>query len=124
MNNSVNRTLIVFILCAMTGISTAAKERRETITFYDDIKIDGTLVKKGNYRLTFNDETGELTISRNGTTVAKTMARMEKREGKAARTEISSVINNGTRELRSITFRGESQSLVVGATSGQTNAQN
>jgi hypothetical protein len=41
---------------------------KQKVTFENDIKVNGTLVKKGTYDVKFDDETGQLAIEKNGKT--------------------------------------------------------
>jgi hypothetical protein len=114
MKTFLKRMAIVLMVCAMSSVAALAGEKNERVTFSQDITINGTLVKKGDYQLKFDEQTGEMSIIKDKKVVAKTSARLEKRDKKANQTEIGSYMNGETRELRSITFRGENQRIVVG----------
>lgn len=113
MKNLVGRLAIALVVCLLTGVVALANQIKKEVTFSEDVTINGARVEKGTYKLRFDDETGELTIMDGKKTVAKTTARIEKRDKEALRTVVGSISKGDSKELRSITFRGESQSFVV-----------
>lgn len=120
MKRLVGRMTIVLFVCAMTSAVSFADVISKDVTFSEDVKINDTLVKKGTYKMHFDEEKGEMTIADGKTTVAKTGARVEKRDAKSLRTVIGT--KGDARELRSITFRGENQSFVVGGEGAPANS--
>ena len=68
MKSIVNRMVAVLMVGALTGVVAFAKVHKQKVTFENDMKVNGTLVKKGTYELKFDDETGQLSISKNGKT--------------------------------------------------------
>lgn len=116
MKTIIKRIALVLMVCALTSVAALAIDKNERVTFTQDITINGTLVKKGTYQLKFDAQTGEMSLIKDKKVVAKTNARLEKRDRKANQTEIGSSLNGETRELRSITFRGDDQRIVVGTT--------
>lgn len=121
MRNFVNRMVISIVVCAFLSVAALAGDRTENVTLPQDMMVNGTLVRKGTYKMKFNEETGELTLSRGNNVVARTTARMESRETSARRTEISTMRDGENHSLRRITFRGETRSIVLN--DGVTNAQ-
>ena len=113
MRKIVNLWVIAAVVCLFASLTVFAKDRSETITLPQDVVINGTLVKKGEYKLKFDEKSGELLIMKGKQVVAKTSARMEKRDEKAGRTEFSTITNGSQNELRGITFRGESEKIVL-----------
>jgi hypothetical protein len=118
----INRLFVVLVLFAMTAVMALAEGKSKSVTFNQDLNVNGTLVKRGTYKVTFNEQSSELTIERNGKTVAKTAARTEKRDQKVERTEVNTRKNAGGVELSSITFGGEDQSIVVNSAGGSSTA--
>ena len=111
-----------FIVCAALALSLAAasvgtasaKVKAKKLTFGSDFWVGNTLVKKGTYKVAYDDQNGEVTISDKETTLAKTTVRAEKRErGKAGWDVILSPMGDGL-SLVSIAFPGDAQMLVVG----------
>ena len=114
MRSKINRVVIALVVCALMSIAVVAKERTETLNLTQDVTINGTLVKKGQYKLKFDEQTGELLIMKGKKVVAKTTAKVEARTDKADRTEVNTITNGTQNELKGITFRGENQRIVVG----------
>jgi hypothetical protein len=102
--------------------SALAKGKSEWVTLPQDVVINGTLVKKGEYKLKFDEQTGELLFLKGKKVVARTSARIEKREKGAPRTEFGTILEGDTATLRSITFRGERESIIMHERGGTTEA--
>jgi hypothetical protein len=113
MRKMVNLWVIAAVVCLFASLTVFAKGKSENLTLPQDVMINGTLVKKGDYKLKFDEQTGELLIMKGKQVVAKTSARLEKREEKAGRTEFSTTTNGSQSELRGITFRGDSEKIVL-----------
>ncbi len=122
MRSKINQVVIAVVVCALMSIAVVAKERTETLNLTQDVTINGTLVKKGQYKLKFDEQTGELLIMKGKKVVAKTTAKMEARTDKADRTEVNTITNGTQNELRGISFRGESQRIVVAQASAPVSA--
>jgi Protein of unknown function (DUF2911) len=114
-----NRLFVVLVISAMTGVVALAEGKSKSVTFTENVTVNGTLVKRGTYKVTFDEQSNEMTIERNGKTVAKAAARTEKRDQKVERTQVNTRKNNNVVELSSITFGGDNQSIVVGSGGGQ-----
>ena len=123
MRSKINQVVIALVVCALMSVAVVAKERTETLNLTTDVTINGTLVKKGQYKLKFDEQTGELLIMKGKKVVAKTTAKMEARSDKAGRTEVNTITNGSQQELRGITFRGENQRIVVGQASSMSQPQ-
>jgi hypothetical protein len=90
-----------------------AKVRKITVTFSSEVTVNGTVVKPGSYRLYFDEQAGELTIRKDGDIVAKTKARLEKRESKAKRTSVTTQAEGETNQLVSVSVDGEDENIVL-----------
>jgi hypothetical protein len=123
MRKYVTKIVAVFAILALSGLSALADTRSDRITFDEGFQIGGTTVKKGTYKVSFDEETGEFLIKKNEKVIAKTTARAEKAEGKAERTMFSMATENGNKMLRSVTFSGDDHVVVVGA-GGSTTGTN
>jgi hypothetical protein len=109
------KSLIVASLL-VAGVSTSAfgNTKKANIAFSADTKVNGTLVKKGKYEAVFDDQSGELSIFKDAKLIAKTSARLEKRDQKARGTEVQTILEGMDQKLVSITFSGSQENLVVG----------
>jgi len=91
MKSIVNRIVVVVMIGALASVAAFAKTHKHRVTFENDIKVNGTLVKKGSYDVKFDDETGQLSIIKNGKTVAETTGRLEARAKKANGFQVRSI---------------------------------
>ena len=123
MKSIVNRMVAVLMVGALTGVVAFAKVHKQRVTFDNDIKVNGTLVKKGNYEVKFDDETGQLTIAKNGKTVVQAMAKVEAREKKANDFQLRSTVNGDETQLTGVTFGGSDKDIVI-TNSGATTTGN
>ena len=114
--------VLAIIIFALAGLPALAKGKSSTTTFRDDFEINGTAVKRGTYKVSFDQATNELLIEKDGKVIAKAPAHAEAVEKKADRTEVSMETENGTQELRSVSFAGERERIVVGEGAPATQA--
>ena len=125
MKSIVNRMVAVLMVGALTGVVALAKVHKQKVTFGNDVKVNGTLVKKGNYEVRFDDETGQLTIAKNGKTVVQAMAKVESREKKANDFQLRSTVNGDETNLTGVTFNGSDKDIVItsggASTTGSSN---
>jgi hypothetical protein len=124
MKSIVNRMVAVLMVGALTGVVAFAKVHKQKVTFENDMKVNGTLVKKGTYELKFDDETGQLSISKNGKQVAQAMARVETREKKANDFQLRSTASGDEMQLTGVTFGGSDKNIVISNTGATTNGSN
>src|SRR3982751_4212431 len=99
MKSMVNRMVAVLMVGALTCVVAFAKVQKQRVTFENDIKVNGTLVKKGTYEVKFNDETGQLAIIKNGKTIVEAMAKLAPREKKASDFQVRSTVNGDETQL-------------------------
>ena len=117
------KSLVVACLL-VTAVCTSAfgNTTKSTITFATDTKVNATIVKKGQYQVVFDDQSGELSIFKGAKLIAKTSARLEKRDRKARGTEVQTVLEGMDQKLVSISFTGSYDNVVVRQAGMQTGA--
>lgn len=113
MKSIMSRMLVVLMVGALTSVAALAKVHKHKVTFEEDIKVNGTVVKKGSYDVKFDDETNQLSILKNGKVVAQAMARLESREKKANDFQLRSTNKNNEQQLTGVTFGGSDKDVVV-----------
>jgi hypothetical protein len=124
MKSIVNRMLVVLLVGALTSVVALAKVQKHKITFDSDIKVNGTLLKKGTYDVKFDDQTGQLSIAKNGKVVVQAMARLEPRAKKANDFQLRSVANGDETQLTGVTFGGSDKDIVITNSGASTTGSN
>ena len=124
MKSIVNRIVVVVMVGALTSVAAFAKTHKHRVTFDNDIKVNGTVVKKGSYEVKFDDATGQLSIIKNGKTVAQTMARLESRVKKANGFQLRSVGEGDETQLTGVTFGGSDKDVVITSGGAATTGNN
>ena len=124
MKSIVSKVMAVLMVGALTGVVAFAKVHKEKVTFDTDIKVNGTLVKKGTYDVKFDDESGQLSITKNGKTVAQATAKLEQREKKANDFQLRSTVNGDETNLTGITFGGSDKNIVITSSGSSTTGTN
>jgi len=124
MKSIVSKMMAVLMVGALTGVVALAKVHKEKVTFDSDIKVNGTLVKKGTYDVKFDDESGQLSITKNGKTVAQATAKLEQREKKANDFQLRSTVNGDETNLTGITFGGSDKNVVITTGGSSTTGTN
>jgi hypothetical protein len=124
MKSMVSKMMAVLMVGALMSVVALAKVHKQKVTFENDIKVNGTLVKKGTYDVKFNDETNQLEIVKNGKTVAQAMAKVEQREKKANDFQLRSVMSGEEQQLTGFTFGGSDKDVVITNTGSTTTGSN
>lgn len=124
MKSIVTKMFAVLMVGALTGVVALAKVKRERVTFDTDIKVNGTLVKKGTYEVKFDDETNQLSIIKNGKVVAEAMTRLEPRSKKASDFQVRSVVNGNELQLAGVTFGGSDKDVMLANNGASTSGNN
>ena len=124
MKSIVSKMVAVLMVGALTGVVAFAKVHKQKVTFESDIKVNGTLVKKGTYDVKFDDESGQLSIEKNGKQVAQAMAKLEAREKKANDFQLRSTSDKGETNLIGVTFNGSDKNVVITSSGSSTTGAN
>lgn len=124
MKSIVNRIVVVLVVGALSSIVALAKVHKHKVTFENDTKVSGTVVKKGTYDLRFDDQTGQLSIVRNGKTVAQAMTKLEPRTKKAGDFQLRSSGTGDDSQLIGVTFGGSDQDVVITNNGASTSGSN
>lgn len=117
MKNVTNRfACALLVLLALFASVASAKVTSRTVTFGQDFSVGGTLVKAGTYRLSFDDETNELSVldKKTKAVIAKAAATMEKSDAKRGFSEIKMVSRDGRLMLSSVGMPGTGRMVKIG----------
>ena len=112
------RIALVLALCATSGSIVSAKVKSKTLTFGTDFWVGNTLVRKGTYKVSFDDQTNEITITDKATTVAKVSAQVTKREHAKRSWDVALATSGDRTTLVSLAFPEDKQTLVVNGDAG------
>jgi hypothetical protein len=80
--------VMALALSATMSVMIFAGEKKDTVNLSRDTTVNGTVVKKGQYKVTVDEQSGELTIWQGKNAVAKATAHAENRTDKASRTSL------------------------------------
>ena len=124
MKSFMKTAIVAMVICALASIALAAgggKVKKEVVTFDSDVEVNGTVLKAGTYELRWDDQTGEVSILKDGKVKAKSNAYTQDREKKAGTTAIRTREKGNVNELIGVTFGGSNQDVVLGARGGSVN---
>ena len=124
MKSIVNRMLVVMLVGALASVVALAKVHKEKVTFENDIKVNGTLVKKGTYDVKFDDATGQLSVSKQGKVIAEAMTRTEQRTKKAVDFQVRSSGSGNELQLVGVTFGGSDKDIMIANSGASTSGNN
>ena len=124
MKSFVNRIVVVLLVGALTSVVAFAKVQKHKVTFENDTKVNGTVVKKGTYDLKLDDQTGQLSIVKNGKVIAQAMTKLEPRQKKAADFQVRSAGSGADAQLIGITFGGSTNDVVISNNGASTSGSN
>jgi len=124
MKSIVNKMLAVLMVGALTSVVALAKVQKHKVTFENNMKVNGTLVKKGTYDIKFDDQTGQLSISKNGKVVAEANTKIEQRDKKAGDFQLRSVVNGDEMQLVGVTFGGSDKDVIIANNGASTSGSN
>ncbi|PWT92742.1 MAG: hypothetical protein C5B55_05725 [Blastocatellia bacterium] len=113
MKSIMNRLVVVMVVGALTSVVAFAKVHKSNVKFANDIKVNATVVKKGSYDVKFDDETGKLSIVKNGKVVAEANAKFETRAKKASDVQVRSSGSEDGAQLLGVTFGGSDKEIVL-----------
>ena len=123
MKKFVSRIILALVVCALSTTAAFAKTRSSTVTFGLDFTVGDTFVKKGTYKLVFNDQTKELSIlAKDKSVVAKTIAHLENRKNSASAIEINLVQRGEHQALVSMAFPDDKQLIVLDTNGTQSSS--
>jgi hypothetical protein len=110
---------LAFALFVVLGTVASAKVSSRIVSFGQDFIVNGTTVKAGIYKLTFDDKTNEFTIMDRKTkaVIAKTTGRTEKRQTATGGMDVTMNDEGTNHVLTSVAFPGDSNSIQLSSVS-------
>jgi hypothetical protein len=86
---------LALIVCGLLSPVALADVKTKDVTFEVDVKVGETLVKKGDYKVKFDDSTNELTILDGKKVIAKAQASLEEQKSTSRYTAKYRTISDG-----------------------------
>src|SRR5881394_3417576 len=127
MKRFMNAIFLALAISALAAVSAMAgdkgKVEKKMVMFPEDVMVNGTLVKAGDYEVKFDESTNELSIIKDGKVKAKTPAHVEARSDKARNTALRTADKGGATELIGVTFGGSNRDVMVGASGSTSGTQ-
>ena len=117
MKHLFSRAIILLVVGAMTIITALAMTTNRQVTFSRDVTVNGTPVKAGTYKATFDDQTGEFKLLRGKKVVANATARLEKVTG-PFRGAYALTASGESHALVSMNMNGANQAVIVNDDAG------
>ena len=111
---------LALVVCALLSPIALAGVMTKEVSFNKDVKVGDTVVKKGSYKVKFDDQTGELTILDGKKIIAKTTARLEEQKNASGYTLKYRTVSDdaGNVTLLSIAMGRKSAIIGVNNTAG------
>ena len=127
MKRFINGFFLALVIGALASISAFGgdknKGEKKTVTFPEDVMVNGTMIKAGDYQVQFDETTGELAILKDGKVKAKTAAHVEARSSKAKDTSLRTREEGGMAQLIGVTFSGSNEDVIVSGAGSATGMQ-
>jgi repressor of nif and glnA expression len=115
------------VISGLVSISAFAgdkdKTEKKSVTITEDVTVNGTVLKPGEYQVKFDETSGELSILKDGKVKAKAPAHLQARTEKAKDTSLRTLDKGGVAELTGVTFGGWNQDVIVGSSGSMTGTQ-
>ena len=113
MKHLVTRVIVILSISLFVSLSVFAQGQGKDLTLQHDVMVNGTMVKKGNYKIVFDEKRGELALVKGNNVVAKAPAHHQERATKANDTLVKLGEKDSQHVLKSITMAGENQTIIV-----------
>jgi hypothetical protein len=95
MMKKIQTIALALIVCGLLSPVALANVKTKDVTFVVDVKVGNTLIKKGDYKVTYDESTSELTILDGKKVIAKTTARLEEEMNKSRFPTKYRTVNDG-----------------------------
>ena len=118
MRRFTNSLMTISFLCLLSlGVLAQGKDLKEHITLNDDYLVGSTLVKKGDYLVKYNAQTGEVSFMEGKKVVATAKATVKMNEKKAESDALYTKKTSTGEELIGMRLSGQHEELTFTSTS-------
>jgi len=117
------RTIVLGLVLGSVSAVGMAKEIKKHVTFADPVMVNSTTIKAGTYDVTFDDQTGQLTVFKGKKVLATAEAKLEKMDTETRQVYsiwTGSSAGDAVKVLTSVTLKDGYQAKLVNT--GQTSA--
>ncbi|HEX6623488.1 MAG TPA: hypothetical protein VF064_07225 [Pyrinomonadaceae bacterium] len=121
MKHLFKRTVIFLCVCALTGVAALATTLTKEVAFSRALTVNGAPVKAGTYKVTFDDQTGQLTVLDGKKVVAQAPARLDNLKGGSGYTTRTV---GGSTVLIGVYMGGNNQATIINDADLPTNSSN
>jgi len=123
MKKFVNRVLVFGLIFGSMTTFALAQSIKKQVTFFEPVKVNGVVVKAGTYDAAFDEESGQLIISKGKRIIAKAPARLEKLDKDSRSVYALWDVGGNTKPkvLTSVTLKDGNQAKLINA--GDTKAE-
>jgi len=119
MKNLFTRIAVLALVCTLS-FTAFAKEKRKSVTFSNDVNVNGTVVKKGTYKVVYDDTTNEVSIfNDNKELLVKSPAKFVPQDKENNRTFLATKDQDNARVLNAIGLEGEKQMIFIEQTGNE-----
>lgn len=118
MKNLFNRIAVVALVCTLS-ISAFAKEKSKKVTFNNDVSVNGVVLKKGTYKVTFDETSNEVAFSNSKEVVVKTAVKFVPQDKETSRTTLNIKEQNDGKVLNGLALEGEKSMIVIDETANK-----
>jgi len=115
-----NRLSVLVLIGVIANGVAFAKTIKKGITFAQPVVVNGAVVKKGSYDAVFDDQTNELTIVKDGKTVASAPAQLETTRDRDRGVYVTREEPDSKVTLLSVTFKGGKQATLTNNNEGNS----
>ena len=119
MKSNMMRFVVAIMVCVMMTVAAFA-EKKGKVTFSRDMTVNGTLVKKGTYKIMVDETNNEMSFWNGKDQVAKVKVHAEQRAIKNNKNYVTFIEKDNTSRLNSIALEGDNNTFVI--TDGSENA--
>lgn len=107
------KSIAVLSLICLLSIGVFAKEKSKKVVFHNDVTVNGTTVKKGTYKVVYDETTKEVSIFNDKDLVVKSAITISPQTSEVKRSFLATKQDGDTRILTGIALEGEKEMVII-----------